>query len=348
MIQSIIDTPKKLGIIKLMHYWVRFILGIFLIFMSCGPSSRDRALSILKQGINDKSGVVRVNAAKALIETGDKSGYEIIYKILQGEDRDAIVAGLGALYELGETGYSPFIAKLCRDPDPLVRAEAYHLASLSSDTGYYKLLVEGTSDRISKVRRYAYNGLVHFKDEKNIIKGIKDIDPIVRISAAKSLGLLGRSEAKDLIKKEMDPRNPNLDVWVQAVLALGELNDTSSVRYIKELLNDTPWDLKIASAEALLMLKDNSGVEVLKSGLQSSDPFVRVKSVEVIKKYPLLEFHDLLKQACGDEYINVSINAINTIVKYQKKEDLKLFEQLLRAPNPLVKIASAGAYLKGL
>jgi len=324
------------------------VLLFILILVSCGMPPKDRALSILKDGIKDRSEIIQVNAAKALIETGDKNGYEVIYNILQNGSNDAKVSALVALYSLKERVYSPVIVKLCNDAEPLVRAEAYHLISLSSDTGYYKILIQGTGDRIARIRRYSYQGLVNFKDIQVITRGLRDIDPLVRIYAAKSLGLLGKQEAKDFIKKEMDPKNPNVEIWVQAVLALGELKDTSAIQYIKDLLTDTPWDLKIAAAEALLMLKDYSGVEILKSGLQASDPFARVKAVEVMDRFPLPEFYDLLKQASRDEYINVSISAINALVKYQKKENLKLFEDLLSAPNPLVRITSAGAYLRSL
>uniref|UniRef100_A0A7C6EHX2 HEAT repeat domain-containing protein n=1 Tax=candidate division WOR-3 bacterium TaxID=2052148 RepID=A0A7C6EHX2_UNCW3 len=329
-------------------YQRNIILLFSIILASCGMPPKDKALSILKEGIKDKSEIIKVNAAKALIETGDKNGYEVIYNILQNGSNDARVSALVALYSLKERVYSPVIVKLCNDSEPLVRAEAYHLISLSSDTGYYKILTQGTGDRIARIRRYSYQGLVNFKDIQGITRGLRDIDPLVRISAAKSLGLLGKQEAKDFIKKEMDPKNPNVEIWAQAVLALGELKDTSAIQYIKDLLTDTPWDLKIAAAEALLMLKDNSGVDVLKSSLQAADPFARVKAVEVMERFPLPEFYDLLKQASKDEYINVSISAINALVKYQKKENLKLFEGLLSAPNPLVRITSAGAYLRSL
>jgi HEAT repeat protein len=307
---------------------------------------KERALSILKQGINDKSEIIRINAARGLVETGDRQGYEILYKVLQDGNKDAIVAALGALYLIRDRTYSPVLAKLSRDTEPLVRTEAFHLISLSSDTGYYKILLEGTNDRIARVRRYAYQGLMNFKDSTTLMKGLRDFDPLVRISAAKSLGLLGNDQAKDFIKKEMDPKNPNPEVWAQAVLALAELNDTSSIPYIKDLLTDTPWDLRTAAAEALLILKDFSGVEILKTGLQSPDPFVRVKVVEVMAGYPVSDFYELLKQASKDEYINVSIGAMNALIKYRKKENQKVFEDLLSAPNPLVRIAAASAYLR--
>jgi len=334
-----------------MRHFPRYIIALIvfmIVIISCGVAPRDKALSILKEGIKDKSDIIRINAAKALIETGDKEGYEVLYKILQDGDNDAIVAALGALYTLKEQTYSPVLAKLSKNSEPLVRTEAVHLITLSSDTGYKSILTEGINDRIARVRRYSYQGLANLNDARPIMNGLKDDDPLVRISAAKSLGMLGNDQAKNFIKKEMDPKNPNPEVWAQAVLSLAELGDTSAIPYIKELLTETPWDLRVASAEALLMFKDNAGIEVLKTGLQSPDPFVRAKSVEVVARFPFLDFYELLKQASKDEYINVSISAINALTKYQKKENLKLFENLFSAPNPLVRISAASAYLRSL
>ncbi|MEO0205693.1 MAG: HEAT repeat domain-containing protein [candidate division WOR-3 bacterium] len=332
-----------------MKYRAEYLfVSLLVMLISCGMAPKDKAISILKQGVSDKSEIIRINAAQAIVETGDRQAYDVIYKILQEGNKDAIVAALGALHSLKERTYSPVIAKLSKDSEPLVRTEAFHLITLSSDTGYYRILLEGTNDRIARVRRYAYQGLANFKDEPNLIKGLRDNDPLVRISAAKSLGLLGNDKAKDLIKKEMDPKNPNPEVWAQSVLALAELKDTLSIPYVKELLTDTPWDLRVAAAEALIMLKDNSGIEILKTGIQSPDPFVRVKVVEVMARYPVSDFYELLKQASKDEYINVSISAISALTKYQKKENQKLFEGLLSAPNPLVRIKAASAYLRSL
>lgn len=331
-----------------MRYFVIYIILLLTSVIACGVNPREKALSILNEGLKDRSEVIQINAAKALIETGNRDGYKVLYKMLQNGNSDAIVASLGALYTLKEQTYSPVIAKLSSHSEPLVRTEAYHLIALSGDTNYKNILVNGANDRIARVRRYAYQGLVNFNDVRLIMNGLKDSDPLVRISAAKSLGMLGNAQAKDFIKMEMDPKNPNPEIWAFAVLSLGELGDTSAIPYIKELLTDTPWDLRIAAAEALLMLKNNTGIEILKSGIQSNDTFIRVKAVEVMGRFQLPDFYELLRQATKDEYINVSISAINALAKYQKKENLKLFEQLLSAPNPLVRIAAASAYLRNL
>jgi HEAT repeat protein len=319
---------------------------LFLLFVSCGSPPKDRARSILSEGIKDESGIIRVNAAKGLAEIGDQRGYEVLYAILKDKDSDAVVAALGALLELGEEECSPVIVQLCRDKDPLIRAEAYRLIGQIQDTACRQLLIDGTRDRISKVRRISYAGLAAYMNEEIIYRGLKDVDPLVRIASAKALAMMGEKQAVNIIKRELDPRNPNVEIWAQACLALAEVADTASRGFIASLLVDTPWDLKVAAAEALIIMRDGSGLDVLEKGLKSPDPFVRVKCVEVLKKYPQSNFYAVLAKAAEDDYINVSVGAIEALKKLGKKESLKLFEKLMSAPNPLVKLAAATAYLK--
>ncbi len=320
------------------------LLNFLLLFLTCGTPPRERALQILNSGIKDSSVVIRVNAAKGLKEIGDSRGIEVLYKILQGEDEDGIIAALNALYDLQEKRFSLLVVNLIKDANPLVRTEAYRVVARLSQPEVKQILINGTRDHIVSIRRIAYQGLAQFNDEKVIRAGLSDPDPLVRIESARSLGLCGENGMGNFIKKELKLMNP--EVWSRGVICLAELKDTSSLGFIKKLLFDTPWDLKLSACEALLMLNNDSGNEILKQALKSDDPFVRIKAVEILKRYPLPEFFEPLKQATQDEYINVSIGAIDDLRHYHKKELKKLFVQLLDAPNPLVRIAAAVAYLK--
>ena len=93
----------------------------------------------------------------------------------------------------------------------------------------------------------------NFKDQSLLIRGTKDIDPFVKITAAQALGMLGVENAANFIKQEMQEKN--IEIWKNGVIALAHLQDTASIAFIKEQLNDTPWELRLAAAEALLILK---------------------------------------------------------------------------------------------
>jgi len=321
------------------------VIFLLIFLLNCGTPPRQKALAVLEEGLKDESAVIRVNAAKACKEIGDARGIETLYETLNSDDKNGVVAALAALYDLGEKTYSPIVVKLTSDRDPLIRSEAYRLMSLIDDERCHDVFIKGIQDKIAKIRRFSYLGLEKFKDKKNIRRGLSDLDPLVRITSAMVLGRIGEKDMENFIRRELTIP-PNINVWKHGVLALAQLGDTSAVSFIKDLLVDTPWELRVVAAEALLLLNNKDGVEVLKQALDSGDPFVRVKAVQVLKDNRIPEGDELLRAAAEDEYINVSIVAIEALARRRAKENRELFIKLMSAPNPLVKIAAAGAYLR--
>jgi len=322
----------------------RYILPA-LILIACGMAPKEKAQTILRDGLKDQSVIIRLNAARGLQETGDAEGLKIIYEILRGGDKDGIVAALEVLDDIGEKTASPSLLALCRSDNPLIRTEAYGLVSRSADQTVYDVLVKGTDDKIGKVRKFSYQGLENFRDTVLLSKGLRDIDHSVRIACAVALGRLGAKGMENFIKTELN-KNKTSEFWVDGCGALADLGDTTSIRFLQELLTDMPWDIRTAAAEALFNFHKRNGAGTVKEGLKTNDPFIRVKCVEIIQQYNLPEFYDILKPATEDVYINVSIAAIRALAAYKKKESAPIFEKLMAAPNPLVKIAAATAYLQ--
>lgn len=321
------------------------LLSIILFFLACGLPPKEKALTILRDGIKDKSAIIRLNAARGLKETGDAEGLKIIFEILKGGDKDAVGSALDVLYEIGEKGVSASILALCRSENPLIRTEAFRLVSRSTDQSGREVLIKGIDDKIGKVRKYAYLGLINFQEKDLIQRGLRDTDQSVRLNCAMALGKLGEKGMENLIKLELN-KNMSSEFLVEGCEALAGLGDTTVIQFFKELLVDMPWDIRIAAADALLKFKKRDGIAVVKEGLKSNDPFIRVKCVEIIRRYNLPEFYDLLKSALDDMYINVSIAALRAMAAYKKKESAPFFEKMMAAPNPLVKIAAAAAYLQ--
>ncbi|MGB3479939.1 MAG: HEAT repeat domain-containing protein [bacterium] len=325
-------------------YWIAMTAGVVVLCLSCGLLPKQQAQKILQNGINDESVIIRVNAAKGLKKIRDVQGTKMLYETLRGDDKNGIVAVLAALYDLGETSYSPVIIKLAENSDPLVRAEAYRLISIMEDTECRDILIKGTQDRVAKIRRFSYLGLEKFKEKQLIRSGLHDIDVLVKIAAAKVLGRLGEKDMENFVRRQME--KVNLEIWKHGIIALAEMGDTSAIDFIKESLSDAPWELRLAAAEALLIMNNKQGVDVIKQGLETGGPFVRVKVVQILSKHRISEAQELLEKATQDEYINVSVVAIEALAEYRQKASRKLFQELMKAPNPLVKIAAAAAYLQ--
>lgn len=316
-----------------------------LFFVVCSAPPREKALKILQNSIKDSSVIIRLNAGRGLWEAGDASGTKVIFEVLNGSDKEGVVAALNALYELEEKKYLPSVARLYQSEDPLIRAEAYRLMSRCPDSAYRDIMRAGIKDKIGKVRRYAYAGLEHTADRDDLYRGLHDVDPLVRLTCAQILGRIGEPDMENFIKKELN-QNKTPEIWVEGCASLAALKDTSAIAFFTELLQDVPWDIRLAAAATLLELNHHDGVPPVKEGLLTGDPFIRGKCVEIINHYPLPDFYEALCTATNDVYINVSIGAIRSLVKYHKPESRQIFIRLLEAPNPLVKIAAAAALLQ--
>jgi HEAT repeat protein len=318
---------------------------MFLFFVACGVAPKQKAVEILEKGINDESIIVRVHAAKALRQIGEDRGLDLLYQINRSGDQEGCAAALRALYDLDEGTYSPELWSYALEGDPSIRIEAYKLIASMKDERCRDMLIKGTDDKIAKIRRISYLGLEKFKEDDVLRGGLRDIDPLVRIAAAKALGRTGEQDLKDFIRNELN--GTENDVWCHGIIALAEMGDTSVIHDIGGRLYSAPWEVRLAAVEALLIMNNHDGVLVLQEALQSDDPFAREYAVNILKKYKISETTQLLKDVVHDEYTNVSVAAIEALVQYGAKEQQRLFEEMMNVPNPLVQIAAAAAYLQG-
>jgi HEAT repeat protein len=326
----------------------RISIIALLLFAMCGMPPQQKAASIMQEAIKDESAVIRVSAAKGYAQMGDPQGMQVLYEMLRSDDKNGIAAALVALYDLRDRTYSPVIADLTEHEDPLIRSEAYKVMSLAEDKQAHGILVAGTMSRIAKIRRYSFQGLVKFKDEKVLLKGLSDIDPIVRIAAAQALGRIGKKDMDNFIRKEMQIQN--IEIWRESITALAEIGDTSIYTFIKDSLisdPDLPVEIRLAAAEALLVFKDPQAVDMLEQGLDSGDPFTRVQVVRILKSRMTDDAVELLKRAVEDEYINVSVVAVEALAAHDAGAHRDIFVKTMDAPNPMLRIAGAAAYLMG-
>ncbi len=318
---------------------------MLLFFVGCGVSQKQKALVILDKGINDVSVIVQVHAAKALGQVGEERGIELLYEIGRSEDQEGCAAALRALSDLNEGTYFPEIEHYALEGALSVRIEAYELIASMEDKKCRTVLVKGTDDKSAQIRRISYLGLETFKDKDVVRRGLSDIDPCVRIAAAQSLGRMGEHEMKDFVRNEL--KVTQSDVWKHGITALAEMGDTSAIPDIKGYLYTAPWEVRLAAVEALLILDNHDGVLVLQEALQADDPFARECAAYILKKYEITDATYLLKDVVRDEYTNVSVAAIEALAQYDTKDVRRLFEEMMNAPNPLVQIAAAAAYLQG-
>jgi HEAT repeat protein len=326
----------------------RFIFSVCIacVVLSCGVPVREKALRILEQGIEDESVIIRAHAGHGLNMIGNDQGVAVLTDILGSDDTDGIVAALDLLSDTQDKRLLNLVMRHADDEDPLIRAEAYRVIGLFDTEEAQRTLTRGIEDKIAKIRRISYRGIEKFKNKELIRKGLNDVDPVVRINAARFLAQTGETGMIDVIKAELKKAQPQ--VWNYGIVALAEAGDTSAISFGRALLREAPWELKIAAAEALLALDQDDGVEALRQGMRSNDPFIRIKVVDILQRYRIPALFEALTESTHDEYINVAIMSIDALAIHNGKGSLQLFTELMEVPHPLVKIAAARAYLVNL
>jgi HEAT repeat protein len=88
-------------------------------------------------------------------------------------------------------------------------------------------------------------------------------------------------------------------------------------------------------------------VSALEKAVQSRDPFVRIRAVEVLVRHDVPEMRAFLDAATRDEYVNVAVKALEALSEHDAKNYRKRFAQMMDSQNSLLRVAAAAAYLRG-
>jgi HEAT repeat protein len=321
----------------------KYSFFVLLFFIGCGISPEARAKTILEQGLEDPSSIVQINAAAALKSEAAKA---LLVDLLVNGEAEEKTAVLEVISQTHVAVPESLIIKACSSPNSAVREAAYQVIAQGQFTGARSLLLNGTRDDLVAVRVLSYGGLTRFNEVELVQPGMRDPDALVRIAAAKALGELGRTGMSEVIKEELKRLTP--DLLGIGIITMAQLGDTASRSLFKALLEEGAGDLRVDAAEALLIVGDDTGVGALKNGLQSNDPFVRIRAVDVLIRHNVPETYAELEAATRDELMNVAVRAVKALSQHEPSQYRELFLELMRAQNSMLRIAAATAYLRSL
>lgn len=319
------------------------LLTVFSMFAACGLSHEAKAKMILESGLKDPSPIIRIHAAVAL---NGESGKKVLVEMLHIDEDDVVAAALDAA--LGNATLVPEaeIYRACSSANPSVREAAYRLAVEKDGTGMRRLLIQGIQDRVAGVRETSYTGLARIGEIDILKRGLHDPDAGVRIAVAKEAGKQGLTGMPEFIRVELAKSTP--DLLGVGMIALAELGDTASVPLFNGLLKESAGELRVDAAEALLILGDDAGVNILKKSLRANDPFVRIRAVSVLTRHDIPGMTDELASAVKDEFFNVAVLALRALAAHDARGQRQQFLELMNGQNPLLRIEAAAAYLRSL
>ncbi|UCF71556.1 MAG: hypothetical protein JSW49_04600 [candidate division WOR-3 bacterium] len=326
---------------------MRNLLGIFTVVLaSCALSPQERAKRIIDEGLRDEVKAVRIEAARGLRFLDPERSAEVLLATVEDAEPDVKAAALIALIPYTRTAprLQPVIVRMCKSESPSVRVAAYRNVAAGIDTVREDLLKGGVSDESPRVRQIAYAGLAEYGDDNVLQAGFQDVDPLVRITVAKALSETGRAGMYEYIRAELKRLTP--ESLGPGVIMLAQAGDTSARSLMRALVRESTGELRVDVAEALLILDDEAGVSALEKAVQSRDPFVRIRAVDVLIRYDIPELHDYLIVAARDEYVNVAIKAIEALSEHHAENYRELFIEIMGAQNSLLRVAAAAAYLR--
>jgi len=191
--------------------------------------------------LNDSDWVVRREAIITLGEMGDERCIEPIVRCLPDGDWQVRDAAIEALAMIGSPAVE-LLLRYARDYDarkPAIKA----LGKINDERVLDPLISFMRSDE--------------FKDD-----------------ATRALAELGKPAVGRLLELLKDPEEVTRK---QAILALGEIKDASSVDSLIERLQDTDWFTRLSAASALEKIGDPRGREAIKPLLKDPDLVVRMR-----------------------------------------------------------------------
>ncbi len=191
--------------------------------------------------LNDSDWVVRREAIITLGEMGDERCIEPIVRCLPDGDWQVRDAAIEALAMIGSPAVE-LLLRYARDYDarkPAIKA----LGKINDERVLDPLISFMRSDE--------------FKDD-----------------ATRALAELGKPAVGRLLELLKDPEEVTRK---QAILALGEIKDASSVDSLIERLQDTDWFTRLSAAGALEKIGDPRGREAVKPLLKDPDLVVRMR-----------------------------------------------------------------------
>ncbi len=225
---------------------------------------------------NDEYETTRLEAAKALreIQAGDKGLVDILKKGLGNfEDGHEVQAVqnevIGALIKDGNEATSQFIVEALRSvDDEWTQWRCVHiLGSIPKKSAVDTMLAE-LKHPSYVIRKRATNSLGGFKERRAVdplIAVLENVDEMksIRAGAAASLGALRDERAATALLTALT--DPNLEVRLASVAALGHLKNAKSVVKLSEILENRlePDAIRAAAAIALGNIGDKTAETVL-------------------------------------------------------------------------------------
>jgi len=250
----------------------------------------EEAVGYLIGALNDPHHGVRIAAADGLGEIGDEDAVEALIPLFDDVREDVRIAAARALGRIGDR----------RSIEPLIKlfGDRYHGVRVAA------------ADAVATFGRNALRPLEEALD---------DPVPVVRVMAAKAIGLIGSGESVPVLIEHLGDAAPEVRWGVAR--ALGEFGSLA-VDPLFLVLRKGRREMRLAAIDALWEILDEQAGEALLYALEDEDEGVRVKAAAALRKRQVI---DVWRRALGSQVLEEERSPKKK--RSARREDKKAFEQ---------------------
>jgi putative membrane-bound dehydrogenase-like protein len=242
---------------------------------------------MIRRGVADRAGAVRLAAADAVKETGDRELLAALRQQLVAEPDNAVrVAIIRSLGTMGDKAALPILVSVFRDPDAagsVIEAALASIERIGSDqaVGALVALLDGAElDAGRRVRAIGVLGRLKGRAAVGLlVRALKRPEPELRAAAAEALGKIGQLEgvSRPLWALLGDT---STDVKKAAITALGALADREAISMLLAAasVDETRFD----AIRAMAAMPDVLALQAYLCGLADKSPDLRKASFDAL------------------------------------------------------------------
>ncbi len=310
-------------------------------------------LKEIKDALKSPEKEIQSNLIRIIGVLGEQGGEDCLLPFLNSPSSELVSDTLKSLGMLNAAGCFDRMAEFLASDDETVRNSAVGGIAMLADekiSGKVKGILDSENEY---VRRGGYR-ILGFHKAPNVIEplinGLTDESPIVRSGAVQSLGYVGvshkglmehKGNAEALTRMLLDE---DVDVKIEAVLALGRINDARSNDMLIEVLDSDESVLRRHAIRSIGNVGLGKAVPSLCALMQKEkDIENRVFICIALGQLGNSRALPVLMEALEDSEPEVTAEAIIAIGSTGRESDAKKIEQYLDSPKWIIKNAALKA-----
>jgi HEAT repeat protein len=287
---------------------------------STEPVLEKTALERCLEALRSSDASVRMAAIAALQGMG-KEGVRYLIGALNDPHHGVRIAAADGLGEIGDEDAVEALIQLFDDAREDVRIAAARALGRISDRRSIEPLIKLFGDRYYGVRVAAVDAVATFG--RNALgpleEALDDPVPVVRVMAAKAIGLIGAGESVPVLIEHLGDAAPEVRWGVAR--ALGEFGSLA-VDPLFLVLRKGGKEMRLAAIDALWEIPDEQAGEALRYALEDEDEDVRAKAAAALRKRQVI---DVWRRALGSQVQEEERGPKKK--RSTRREDKKAFEQ---------------------